>query len=129
MVDWVYIGITSGTGVMLLAASTVVIFRRISFKRNAAITKARIMEYRCNPSSCGRRFYPAFEMQIDGEVETVDSEFGFNPPVGMIGDTVTVMYNKKNHAQCMIPEFRSMWGTGLFMGSMGWAIIIAGILI
>jgi hypothetical protein len=126
--DGIFVLVTVGIGVILLGISVSIIIRRLKFTSRTERTKVRIVDYECNPSDVGRRFYPIFEFDFDGEKTLIESEFGFNPPVGMIGDNVYVLYNPDKPSECLIPIFSALWGTGVFIASMGIAIILCGII-
>ena len=129
MMDWALIAVCWTIGGILVLLASVIIGRRMKFKRQAIKGYATITEFRCNPTDFGRRFYPVFEFEIDGETISQESEFGFNPPAGQVGEKIGVLYNPDDLSQAMVPEFTHLWGTGIFIGSVGLSLMVAGILL
>ena len=127
--DWALVIVCWTIGSVLLVLASVIIRRRLKFLRKAIKGYATITEFHCNPTDMGRRFHPVFEFEIDGKTICQESEYGFNPPAGKIGEKIGVLYNPDNLSQAMVPEFSHLWGTGIFIGSVGIAIMVAGILL
>ena len=128
MNDLMLFAVSATFGTILIIVSLVILGRYIKFKSKAVKVKAHLVEFHCDPSPTGRKFFPVYDLEINGETERVTSEIGANPPVGKPGDVLMVLCNPDRHTQCLVPGVNQVWGIGLFIGFCGVALILAGAL-
>ncbi|MBN2513793.1 MAG: DUF3592 domain-containing protein [Sedimentisphaerales bacterium] len=114
--------ITTSIAAVLLAKYT-------RFKNNAIETEAIITHYETRNSDAQTIYYPVFAFTDHiGQIHTVCSATGSNPPRNNIQDKILILYNPKNPAEARISSSGSLYAIPTVLGISGVINLVAGLI-
>ncbi len=109
-----------GLAMVVMVMGAVFAIHAVVFQRDAIRARATIAQLVATSGDSGTTYAPVFVFRdMEGVTRKVCSSVSSYPPIGAVGDKITVLYSPGKPNGARVDTFFSIWGIPVILGGCG----------